>query len=92
MKKLLMVVVACLLMASCIEEGYYTGDVVVAGKNAADYANAFRVHTEYVLYGRVGDKTIKWWPCEADYNHASVGDTLFLYDVYYRVVGEGGKE
>lgn len=92
MKKLLLVVVACLLMASCFEEGNYTGDVVVVGKKSADYANSFRVYTEYVLYGRVGDKTIKWWPCEADYNQASVGDTLSLYDVYYRVVGEGGKE
>ena len=90
MKKLLLAV-ACLFMASCIEEGTYTGDVVVVGKKSADYANAFRVHTEYVLYGRIGDKTIKWWSSESEYSHANVGDTINLYDVYYHVVEKGVK-
>lgn len=91
MKRLLLVG-ACLFMASCIKEGYYTGDVVVVGKKASDYSNTFRVHTEYVLYGRIDDKTIKWWPCESDYSQTNVGDTIYVYDVYYREVKEGGEE
>ncbi len=82
MKKLL-VVAACLFMSSCIEDGHYTGNVVVIDKNTSARGNDY---TEYTLYGCIGEKNIKWCPSEYEYNHTNVGDTIYLHDVHYYVV------
>jgi len=89
MKKIFLMLVTCILMVSCIKEGYYTGKVVVVGKKSYINGNAFHSSTEYVLYGRTDNETIKWFPGELDYVNTKVGDTVFLYDVYYRVIKEG---
>lgn len=94
MKKLL-VVAACLFMSSCIEDGHYTGNVVVIGKNSSARGNAFQNYTEYTLYGCIGEKYIKWWPSEKEYNQTNVGDTIYLYDAHYygyHPKTEGGAE
>lgn len=83
MKKILTSIL-CLLFVSCIDGGFYTGDVVVVGKKSVPYGNAFHESIDYILYGETGKELIRWWVGEIEYNATRVGDTIHLYDTYYR--------